>query len=82
MKFKKPNKGTGRGRGKPGNGVLPLEDKLRVTGGKVGRGWGKPVMSVKEGTCHEPWVLPGSDESLNSTPETNIMLYVNSLKFK
>ena len=38
---------------------------------------------MKEGTCYdEHWVLCVSDESLNSTPETNIALYVNQLKFK
>jgi len=35
-------------------------------------------MDIKEGTCcDESWVLHVSDESLNSTPETNITLYVN-----
>ena len=34
-------------------------------------------MAFKEGTCDEHWVLYISDESLNSTPETNITLYVN-----
>ena len=33
---------------------------------------------IKEGTCwDEHWVLYVSDESLNSTPETNITLYGN-----
>ena len=27
--------------------------------------------------CDEPWVLCVSDESLNSTPGTNITLHVN-----
>ena len=31
----------------------------------------------KEDTCDEHWVLYVSDELLNSTPETNIILYVN-----
>ena len=31
----------------------------------------------KEGTCDEHWVLYAIDESLNSTPEPNIALYVN-----
>ena len=31
---------------------------------------------IKEGTCDEHWVLYVSDESLNSTPETNIALSV------
>ena len=40
-----------------------------------GYGWG---MDIKEGTgCDEHWVLYVSDESLNSTPEMNIVLYVN-----
>ena len=34
-------------------------------------------MDIKEGTCwDEQWVLYVSDESLNSTPETSIALYV------
>ena len=40
-------------------------------------GWAKWVMSIKEGTCDEHWALHLSDESLNSTPETNITLLVN-----
>jgi len=39
-------------------------------------------MGIKEGTCYEHWVLYVKDESLNSTPETNIELYVNKLEFK
>ena len=34
-------------------------------------------MGIKEGTCDEHWVLYTSDESLNSTSEINITLYVN-----
>ena len=35
-------------------------------------------MGIKEGTCNdEHWVFNVSDESLNSTPETNITIYVN-----
>ena len=35
-------------------------------------------MGLKEGTyCDEYWVLYVSDESLNSTPKTNITLYAN-----
>ena len=35
-------------------------------------------MGITEGTgCDKHWVLQESDESLNSTPETNITLYVN-----
>ena len=46
-------------------------------------GWAKWVMGIKEGTCwDEHWVLYVSDESLNSTPETNTILYVNKLEFK
>ena len=41
-------------------------------------GWTKWVMSIKKGTCYdEHWVLYVHDESLNSTPETNITSYVN-----
>lgn len=40
-------------------------------------------MAIEEGTCHvEHWVLYGSDESLNPTPETTIPLCVDSLEFK
>ena len=41
-------------------------------------GWAKWVMGIKEGTCEEHRVLCVSDESLNSTPETNIILYVTN----
>lgn len=35
-------------------------------------------MGTKEGTCCvEHWLLNVSDESLNSSPETNITLHVN-----
>ena len=37
---------------------------------------GEIVMGIKEGTCDEHWVLHVSDESLNSTPKTNITLCV------
>ena len=40
-------------------------------------------MGIKEGTCydeHQVWYV--GDESLNSTPETNIALHVNKLEFK
>ena len=41
-------------------------------------GWAKWVMGIKEGTWwDEHWVLHGSEESLNSTPETIITLHVN-----
>ena len=39
--------------------------------------WARWVMGTKEGICDEHCVLYVSDESLNSTPETNIALYVN-----
>ena len=36
---------------------------------------------VKDGTvCDDQWVLYGSGESLNSTPDTNTTLYVNWIK--
>ena len=41
------------------------------------RGQVKWVMSIKEGTCDEQWVLYVGNESLNSTPETDITLYVS-----
>ena len=43
-------------------------------GGWDGARW---VMGIKEGTCDEPRVFHVSDESLNSTPETKIALYVD-----
>ena len=40
--------------------------------------WVKWMIGIKEGTgCDEPWVSYISDESLKSTPETNITLCVN-----
>ena len=38
--------------------------------------WARRVMCIKKGTCDKCGVLYVSDESLNSTPETNIALYV------
>ena len=43
----------------------------------MGRRWARWMMGIKKGTGDEHWVLNVSDESLNSTPETNIALYVN-----
>jgi len=41
------------------------------------------MMGVKKGTYYdEHQMLYISDESLNSTPETKIILYVNKLEFK
>ena len=37
-------------------------------------GW---MTSIKEGTCDEHWVLHVSDESVNSTSESNIALYIS-----
>ena len=42
-----------------------------------GKGRAKWMMGTKEGTCDEHWVLHVSDESLTSTLETSIVLYVN-----
>ena len=59
--------------------LLTLENKLRVAeGGEVGLiRWVIWMMGIKEGTCcDENWVLYVSDESLNSTSETNTILYV------
>ena len=58
-----------------------IQNKLRVDGGSGG--WARWVMSIKESICcDEYWVLYVSDKSLNSTPETNIALYIKYLKFK
>ena len=55
-----------------------MENKLRVAGEEVDRSWGKWVMALQDDACcDEPWVVYVSDESLNSTPETNITLYAN-----
>ena len=48
----------------------------------MGGRWARQVMEIKEGTWDEHWLLHISDESLNSTPETNITLHVNELEFK
>ena len=61
---------------------LNTENKLRVDRGRWVGGWAKWVMGIKEGTCVEHWVLYGSDESLNSTPETSITVYVSELECK
>ena len=43
----------------------------------MGGGWVRRVMGIKENTRDEYWVLYVSDESLTSTPEMNIALYVH-----
>ena len=43
----------------------------------MGEGWARWGVGIKEGTCDEHWVLYVSDESLNSSLETNITLYVS-----
>jgi len=76
----KTDEHMGRKKGGEANNkrLLMIENKLRVDGG----GWARWVMGFKEGTCcDEHRVLYVSDESLNSTPETNITLYVNKLEF-
>ena len=41
-------------------------------------GWARWMMGIQEGTrCDEHWALYISDESLKSTPETNMTQYVN-----
>ena len=54
-----------------------IGNQLRVAGGDFGRGLGRWVMGMKEGTCDDHWVLYVSDESVNSAPKTSIALYVN-----
>ena len=62
---------------KPRNRLLTTENKLMVTRGEVGGGWARWVMGIKEGVCcDEHWVL-FVNSKLNSTPETNLTLYVN-----
>ena len=61
--------------------LLTIENKLRGAGEELGGEWARCVMGIKEGTCSdEHWVLYVNDESLNSTCETNVTLYVNSLE--
>ena len=53
-----------------------LNDREQIEGwwSEVG-GRATWVMGIKEGTCYDQhWVFYVSDESLNSTPETNIAL--------
>ena len=56
--------------------LLIIENK-QYSWRAVGGGWTRWVMGIKEATCDEHWVLYGSDESLNSTFETNVALYVD-----
>ena len=47
-------------------------------GGDVREGWDNWVMGIKEGIWYNKHiVLYATDESFNSTPEMNNMLYVN-----
>ena len=56
--------------------LLIIRNKLRVAG-EEWLGWGNWVMGIKEGVwCYEHWVLYATDELLNSTSETNDVLYV------
>ena len=77
----KPDEHRGRGqkeREANHKRLLTIENKLSVDGGELGGGWARWRMGIKEGTCFdEHWVLYVRNESLNSTPETNITLYVN-----
>ena len=74
----KKNKGQ-RERDKARKRLLSIEDKLMVTREESGGGgWDKLVLGIRKGTCwDEHWVLYISNESLNSTPETIIILYIN-----
>ena len=82
----KTDEHMGRGRKKEKKGKqtakdLTIQNKLSWRRRRVGDGLDRS-MGIKEGTCDEHWVLYVSDESLNSTPETNIILYVNYLDSK
>ena len=57
--------------------LLMIENKLWADGRRWEGEWVRWVMSIKEGTCDEHWVLYVSDESLSSTPETNFIICVN-----
>ena len=52
--------------------LLTIEKTLRVDLGEVVEGWAERVMG-----CVEYWMIYTGNESLNSTPETNIALYIN-----
>ena len=55
--------------------IITNRDKNDKRWRKVGGGWARWVLCIKEGTCcDEHWVLNVSDESWNSTPETSIAL--------
>ena len=55
--------------------LIIIGNKLKIAGGKVGE-----QMGIKEGMwCNEHWVLYAIDKSLNSTSETNNILYVRYL---
>ena len=56
-----------RERDKPRNRLLIMENKLKVAGWEVGRGWAIWVMGIKECTCDEDRVTYGSVESLYHT---------------
>lgn len=50
---------------------------------EVGGWWAIWVMDNKAGTCCDGhWVFYVTGESLNSTPETNVILYGNQMDFK
>ena len=53
---------------------LTIENNLRVAREEVGRGLAKWMMGIEEGNCDEDSVLYVSDESLDSTPKTNVIL--------
>ena len=50
------NKNRGKKKGKPGNRLLTIENKLRIVGRGMGGEWAKWVMGIKENTgCDEHW---------------------------
>ena len=55
-----------------------LKDRKQTEGWwrEMGGKWAWWVMGTKESTCDEHWVFYVNDESLNSTSETNIALYI------
>ena len=56
-------------RGKTGNRLLTIENKLRVPWVEESIRW---VTSIRKGACDVHWVLYVKDESLKSIPETKI----------
>ena len=75
----KTNEHRGKKERQTENRLLTVENKLNIAGGVMGGGggWPKWVTGIREVTRDAHWMLYVSGESINSTPETNITLYIN-----